>query len=94
MYQDLECFGFMKERTMPTPVLLSDLRGFPLSGRRCSMAMRVCRIGTIVCPLSNTRPVSDSAAEATTCLSFWHMVRMGLFVFVVGVLLVGGRSIR
>ena len=49
------------------------------------MEMRVCRIGTIACPLRNIPPVSFSAAEVTTCLSVWMMSIMGSFSFGLGV---------
>ena len=56
--------------------------------------MRLCPIGTIVFPLKNIRPVYASADEATTVLSVWHMMIMGLFSFGLGVSLVGGRSLN
>ena len=69
--QDLERFGFINERTIPTPVFLSDLRELSFSGCGWYMAMRVCLIGTIVCPFSNIPPVSysDADADATTFFS-------------------------
>ena len=36
------------------------------------MAIRVYRVGTIACPLSNTPPGSYSNSEETACLSVWH----------------------
>ena len=60
----------MNERTIPTLVLLSDLRGLPFSGCGWSMVMRVILIGTIVFLLRNIPPVLASATEATTFLVF------------------------
>ena len=90
MSQDLERFSFMNEQMIPTPVFMSNLRGFPFSGCGLSMAMRVCLIGTIVYPLRNIPPVSTSAAEATTFFSVWNMFRMAPLSFGLGVSVVGG----
>ena len=85
----LERFGFMNERMISTPVLLSDLRGFPFSGCGWSMAMRVCLIGNIDCPFRNIPPVSASSAGDTAFFSGWHMFDMEPFSFGLGVSVVG-----
>ena len=90
----LERFSFMNEWTFPTPVLLSNLGGFPFSGCGWSMAMRVFQVGTIVCVLSNIPPVSSYVAEATILCSVWQTVRMGPFSFGLGVSVGGGLSLR
>ena len=61
---------------MPNPVLLSDLRVFLLYIFGWSMVVTVCWIGPIACPFSNIPHISAPAAEATTYLSDWQMVRM------------------
>ena len=38
----------------------------------------ICR-GTAICPLWNSPPTSDSAADATTCLRILHSVWIGPF---------------
>ena len=88
--QDVERFGFINERMIPTSVLLSDVRGFPISGCGWSMAMMLLMIGAIVCPLRNIPPVSASAAGATTFFSVCKRVRMGPFNFGLGVSVGGG----
>ena len=58
--QYLERFGFINERTIPTPVLLSDLRGFPFYCCGWYMEMRVFLIENIVYPLRNIPPASEA----------------------------------
>ena len=84
--QDLGRFGFINERTIPTPVFLSYLKGFTFSGCGWSMVMRVFLIGTIICSLRDIPTLSASDAEVTTFLSVWQTVRMGLFRFGSGLL--------
>ena len=71
----MERFGFMNERIIPTPVLLSDLRGLPLFGCGCSIVVRVCMIGGFACQLRNIPPFYASAVAATT--SFVFGIRLG-----------------
>ena len=94
MSQDLENFGLTKDWTMPNPVFLLVLGVFLLSDCGLSMAIRVYHIGTISCPWRKIPPVSASTDEAITCLSVWHMVRMEMFSFGLGVSLLGRRLLR
>ena len=80
--QYLERFDFTKKRMIPTPVLLSNLRGFPFSGCWWSMLISMCLIGNIACNLKNIPPVSSSADEATPFFVFVRRLGWGLSVLV------------
>ena len=87
-------FWIHKRAENSNAIFLSDLWVFLLSGCGWSMAIRLCRIGTIACPLVNITPISASSSEANYFLSVWKMVRMKPFSFSLGVLLVGGKFLR
>ena len=92
--QDLERFGFMNEQTIPTPVLLSDLRWLPFSGCGRCMEMMVCLIGTIYCQLRNPPPIFCICFWGHNIFSVWQTVRMGPLSFGLGVSVVGGWSLK
>ena len=63
--------------TMPLATELSVFIG--VGGRVKPSSWSVILRGTSVCPLWNSPPTYDSAADATTCLSIIHSVWIGPF---------------
>ena len=71
----LDLFWRMDELTIPEAVLLSVQIG--VGGWLWPISTSVVRMGHADLPLRKSPPNSDSAAEATTCLSAWHSTKMG-----------------
>ena len=63
--------------TIPLAVELSVFIG--VGGWVKPSSWSVILRGTAVCPLCNSPPISDSAADATTCLKILHSVWVGPF---------------
>ena len=75
--QDRDFFGISVELVIPTAVELLDWRG--LGGCFHPISVRVFCSGTISLAVRNKAVISASAADDTTYLIIWAMVRRGPF---------------